>query len=734
MSEALNIIKASFGGLREVTTSPLWQWDYGQILQITGLDLPQAFEVHFSNSRKSGETVTQIGTDNQVTIPDMYLTSGADIYAFIFLHDGLTDGETEYVIKIPVRERPEPSDIEPTPEQQGVIDQTIAALNNGVAKSETNVTHYPKIVDGYWHVWDAQTEQFVSTGVEAQGEKGDGGLAIFFSVPNKAIPTDANRKIVEDQSINFGVYAFKDGELIDPENVTASAYTYQSGQYSGAINAVVTHSTFERPQWHVSYTLRTSANITLRADSGTQVVNVTVNGVVYKIYFPWSAAKQGVQGEKGDTGEGAVNVFLRDPVTLIPTDADGYHANQQIVSTYVYAFKDGEPCTLTSVTATPVSILLDSTHIQAVDAVITVSGTSALVKYTLPAGTGLRNDRQIPTITAVVDGETHTATMCIVSAKRGETGVGISNIESNRDHSITIGMDNGTEYTTDPLTEGHRITSLNASKLVCGETIEAIGIPVYVSATDIGQYSAYGIIDTGWYVFARIAAPKDVTVSAGTTVTGAAGSIITAGAAYVDVAVRFEVAAESQVVVVEWASGDAETFIFKATDLAVRNLDYRTTFYVYDLSPFITWTYTAASGTFAADKNYYTEADGVYTLAEVTVGETIPADTYYVHSLLHIEGMARNITYKLDEIVDCPVEVALPEIASDGHGAWFEYQLRHNGEYSFTLLPPTEDVKAGTAQTQKIKAGINVVDLHYTEVDGTKIWTLINTHSDIPTT
>lgn len=141
MSNPLNITKAAFGGLREVTTSPLWQYDYGQILKIDGLDLPQAFEVHFSNSRKSGETITQIGTDSQVVIPDMYLTSGADIYAFIFLHDGLTDGETEYVIKIPVRERPEPSDIEPTPVQQDVITEAIAALNQAVEDVEHIATN-----------------------------------------------------------------------------------------------------------------------------------------------------------------------------------------------------------------------------------------------------------------------------------------------------------------------------------------------------------------------------------------------------------------------------------------------------------------------------------------------------------------------------------------------------------------------------------------------------------------
>ena len=139
MSNPLNITTASFGGLREVATSPLWQWDYGQILKIKGLDLPQAFEVHFSNSRKSGETITQIGTDGAVTIPDMYLTSGADIYCFIFLHDGLTDGETEYVIKIPVRERPKPSDSEPTPEQQDAITEAIAALNDAVEQTAQDV-------------------------------------------------------------------------------------------------------------------------------------------------------------------------------------------------------------------------------------------------------------------------------------------------------------------------------------------------------------------------------------------------------------------------------------------------------------------------------------------------------------------------------------------------------------------------------------------------------------------
>lgn len=276
-----------------------------------------------------------------------------------------------------------------------------------------------------------------------------------------------------------------------------------------------------------------------------------------------------------------------------------------------------------------------------------------------------------------------------------------------------------------------RVSALEGCAIVeTGPLIETVGKPPYVG--DPTAYAAYGLTDTGWYVFARIAAPTGVTVSAETAVTGAAGAIITAGAAYIDVAVWFGVTAESQLVTIDWGSYE-EQLVFKATDLAVRNLDYRTTFYLYDLAPFVTWTYALTTDTtFAAGKNYYTKDGDVYTLAEVTVGEAVPADTYYTHTKLHLEGMTRNVTYKLDTIVDCPVEIALPEVEDDGYGAWFEMQMRYSGSFSCTLLPP-EGVQIGTAQTQSQTAGINTVDLQYTEVGGVKMWTLLNTHANIPT-
>lgn len=137
MACAINVISAFFGNSRAATTAERYQWDYGQVLRINGITLPHSFQVHFSNTPKVGTSKTAIGTDGAVVIPDEYLTTGKTIYAWIFLHDSATDGETIYSITIPVIPRPQPTDEEPTPVQQSEINQLINALNSGVDKAET---------------------------------------------------------------------------------------------------------------------------------------------------------------------------------------------------------------------------------------------------------------------------------------------------------------------------------------------------------------------------------------------------------------------------------------------------------------------------------------------------------------------------------------------------------------------------------------------------------------------
>lgn len=134
-----NIIKANFGKETICRTAPAYQYDYGQLISFPGLNLPVSFECHFSNSDR-GNSVTQIGADNAVTIPDAMFQSGDSIYAWVFLHTGEDDGETEYMAVIPILKRAKPSNDVPTPVQQDAITQAIAALNAAVEQTGHDVT------------------------------------------------------------------------------------------------------------------------------------------------------------------------------------------------------------------------------------------------------------------------------------------------------------------------------------------------------------------------------------------------------------------------------------------------------------------------------------------------------------------------------------------------------------------------------------------------------------------
>ena len=161
---ATNIVTAVFGASRVVKTRALYQWDYGQILQFEGLDLPDAYTVHFSNQGIQGTAKTQVGNADGVSIPDEYLTTGLTVYAWVYLHAGEDDGETEYAVIIPVTARPQPTEDEPTPVQQGVIDQAIAALNAGVQDVQ-------EAVEGVQDAIDTALQEAKTSG-EFDGEDG----------------------------------------------------------------------------------------------------------------------------------------------------------------------------------------------------------------------------------------------------------------------------------------------------------------------------------------------------------------------------------------------------------------------------------------------------------------------------------------------------------------------------------------------------------------------------------
>ncbi len=121
----------------------LWQYDFGQVLRIQGLDLPTAVEIHFSLQETEGEAVTRIGTTKDgvtdVVIPDSMLENedtemDYNIYVFIYLTDE-GSGETEKKITLKVKSRPRPEAFN-SPEDGELFREVIKEVNNAADRAE----------------------------------------------------------------------------------------------------------------------------------------------------------------------------------------------------------------------------------------------------------------------------------------------------------------------------------------------------------------------------------------------------------------------------------------------------------------------------------------------------------------------------------------------------------------------------------------------------------------------
>lgn len=135
MTTALNVTEVTFNGARRTSTGSLFQYDYGQILTFTDLELPETFEVDFAFNG-CGASGRSLGENNQVLIPDIYLQYNGTLMGYIFLHEGDEDGETVYVFSVPIIKRPEPTDSVPTPVEHSVITELIERMNTAVEEAE----------------------------------------------------------------------------------------------------------------------------------------------------------------------------------------------------------------------------------------------------------------------------------------------------------------------------------------------------------------------------------------------------------------------------------------------------------------------------------------------------------------------------------------------------------------------------------------------------------------------
>ena len=129
--EVSKIIYGRVGPRGTYTEGMITEEDYGILFQMPDLDLPAAYQVDFSNKLTGGTALTVVGNEDGALIPTSLIDSGKDVYAFLY-YTGVGFGKTTHVFRINNNRRAKRGTPAPDPEQQSVIDATIAALNDAV--------------------------------------------------------------------------------------------------------------------------------------------------------------------------------------------------------------------------------------------------------------------------------------------------------------------------------------------------------------------------------------------------------------------------------------------------------------------------------------------------------------------------------------------------------------------------------------------------------------------------
>ena len=128
-----NVIIAALGGGRTTVTAKRHMTDYGQVLKITGVNLPEVYRVDFANNEYKGDYVRMIGNADGVLVPKQFFESGLDIWAFLV---SVTETAERTVAKIRIvnDKRPDNNvEPEPEPEEQDAIDGAVVAYQKAIA-------------------------------------------------------------------------------------------------------------------------------------------------------------------------------------------------------------------------------------------------------------------------------------------------------------------------------------------------------------------------------------------------------------------------------------------------------------------------------------------------------------------------------------------------------------------------------------------------------------------------
>lgn len=415
---SLNTIYVYFKGKHQVRSKPQYQYDREQSLYFADLKLPEVFEVHFSNSSKKNAK-PQLGRNKKVLIPDEYFWSGASvIYAWVYLHEGKNDGKTVYEVIIPLKERGKPTSDDIEPVQQDIISNAIAELNYAVDQtkeyvdeaeeyknqSAENVKHYPQVIDGYWSTWDAENDQYVSTGVEA---KGDSGLTVFASTTNFIIPvsgdrtTRANRATVE-------LYAYQNGERKNLKIQSIPEIYYYHYVPVGARQIVPYFVLYDMTYGNSGFYYE------IPNDKYFYTQYVTCNVVVDNVTFPISLSFNAMPLDAATT------ITVSQPAVFVPTDANGKLKTSFIESITFKAAKGSKSISVDWDYSGYSYQSEDGMYYQ--DSYYGQPSSTLNVSISIPAKSTISDKQTISVTAKVSDTEKYTYSICLMALKQGETG------------------------------------------------------------------------------------------------------------------------------------------------------------------------------------------------------------------------------------------------------------------------------------------------------------------------
>lgn len=242
-----NIIECKLDSTYKEIYTGIWQHDYGQILRITGVELPTAVEVQFSLREAGGGTITRIGTTvngvTEVQIPDELLKNDGVardycIYAYVYVTDKKS-GSTEYKIVLHVKSRPKPEEPteEPLPEPN-IFQETVEAVNASADRAENALKETKEIRDNLnldlsEKITRPQTAEVGQ--VLAVKETDEDGTPTVFEAQDVKTPTKTSQLendsgfLTEHQDISGKLDKEKLPEAIDD----ALAQAKESGEFNG---------------------------------------------------------------------------------------------------------------------------------------------------------------------------------------------------------------------------------------------------------------------------------------------------------------------------------------------------------------------------------------------------------------------------------------------------------------------------------------------------------------------